>query len=67
MKGALLSNATVVALAHNHPSGNISPSKDDDMLTRKIAEACRTMRLHFLDHVIITDGDYYSYREQGKI
>lgn len=67
MKEALLSNATVVALAHNHPSGNISPSKDDDMLTRKIAEACRTMRLHFLDHVIITDGDYYSYREQGKI
>jgi DNA repair protein RadC len=67
MKEALLSNATVVALAHNHPSGNTSPSKDDDMLTRKIAEACRTMRLYFLDHVIITDGDYYSYREQGKI
>ena len=67
MKEALLSNATVVALAHNHPSGNISPSKDDDMLTRKISEACRTMRLYFLDHVIITDGNYYSYREQGKI
>ena len=67
MKEALLSNATVVALAHNHPSGNTSPSKDDDMLTRKIADACRTMRLYFLDHVIITDGDYYSYREQGKI
>ena len=67
MKEALLSNATVVALAHNHPSGNTSPSKDDDMLTRKIAEACRTMRLYFLDHVIISDGDYYSYREQGKI
>ena len=67
MKEALLSNATVVALAHNHPSGNTFPSKDDDMLTRKIADACRTMRLYFLDHVIITDGDYYSYREQGKI
>lgn len=67
MKEALLSNATVVALAHNHPSGNIFPSKDDDMLTKRIAEACRTMRLYFLDHVIITDGNYYSYREQGKL
>ncbi len=67
MKEALLSNATVVALAHNHPSGNTTPSKDDDALTRKISEACRTMRLHFLDHVIITDGNYYSYREQGKL
>ncbi len=67
MKEALLNNATVIAVAHNHPSGNVRPSRDDDQLTRKICEACSTMRIHFLDHVIITDGDYYSYREQGKI
>ena len=67
MKEALLNNATVVALAHNHPSGNTSPSPDDNALTRKIAEACGTMRIHFLDHVIITDGNYYSFREQGKL
>ena len=67
MKEALLNNATVIAVAHNHPSGNVRPSRDDDMLTRKIREACQTMRIHFLDHVIITDGNYYSYREQGKL
>ncbi len=67
MKEALLNNATVVALAHNHPSGNTSPSPDDNALTRKVAEACGTMRIHFLDHVIITDGNYYSFREQGKL
>ena len=67
MKEALMCNATVVAIAHNHPSGNVRPSRDDEQLTRKISEACQTMRLYFLDHVIITDGDYYSFREQGKI
>ena len=67
MKEALLNNATVIALAHNHPSGNTKPSRDDEMLTKKINEACNTMRIYFLDHVIITDGNYYSFREQGKI
>ncbi|MBR4573147.1 MAG: DNA repair protein RadC [Prevotella sp.] len=67
MKEALLNNATVIALAHNHPSGNLSPSRDDEMLTKKISEACRTMRIHFLDHVIITDGQYYSFRDNNKI
>lgn len=67
MKEALLCNATVIALAHNHPSGNAVPSHEDENLTRRINEACRTMRIHFLDHVIITDGHYYSFHEQGKI
>jgi len=67
MKEALLANATTIALAHNHPSGNVHPSRDDERLTRKVSEACDTMRLHLLDHVIITDGNYYSFREQGKL
>ena len=67
MKEALMNNATVIAIAHNHPSGNTHPSREDEVLTRKIGEACRTMRIHFLDHVIITDGNYYSFSEQGKI
>ena len=67
MKEALLNNATVIAISHNHPSGNIRPSRDDDMLTRKISEACATMRIHFLDHVIVTDGDYFSYRDNGRL
>jgi DNA repair protein RadC len=66
MKEAVLSNCTILAVCHNHPSGNLSPSKSDDELTRSIKRACELMRIHFLDHVIITDGQYYSYHELGK-
>ncbi|MGN1374976.1 MAG: DNA repair protein RadC [Prevotella sp.] len=67
VKNALICNATVVALCHNHPSNNPHPSGDDDNLTRCISDACKIMRLHFLDHLIITDGHYYSYREEGRM
>ena len=67
VKHALLCNATVVALCHNHPSGNARPSGDDDRLTQRMKEACKVMRLHFLDHIIITDGRYYSYSEEGRL
>lgn len=67
LKEALLSNATVIAICHNHPSGSITPSTDDDRLTDRVKAACQTMRIYFLDHIIITDGDYYSYRDNGKI
>lgn len=67
MKEAVLSNCTILAVCHNHPSGNLSPSKADDDLTKGIKRACELMRIHFLDHVIITDGQYYSYHELGKV
>ena len=67
MREAVLCNATILAACHNHPSGSLSPSRADDELTRAIKEACRVMRIHFLDHVIVTDGAYMSYREQGKL
>ena len=67
MREAVLSNATILAACHNHPSGSLSPSKQDDMLTQSIKRACEVMRIHFLDHVIVTDGAYVSYRELGKI
>ena len=67
IKEAVLCNATVVALAHNHPSGNIQPSGNDDQITRQVQRACDAMRLHFLDHVIVTDGAYFSYHESGKL
>ena len=67
MREAVLCNATILAACHNHPSGSLSPSRADDELTRAIKEACRLMRIHFLDHVIVTDGAYISYREQGKL
>ena len=66
MKEAVLANCTILAVCHNHPSGNLSPSKADDELTRGLKRACELMQIHFLDHVIITDGQYYSYHELGK-
>ncbi len=66
MKEAVLANATILAVCHNHPSGNLSPSSQDDHLTKDIKRACEMMRIHFLDHVIITDGQYYSYHESGR-
>lgn len=67
MREAVLANATIVVACHNHPSGSIRPSKQDDMLTKSLQAACSTMRLHFLDHVIVADGCYYSYHEEGKL
>ena len=66
IREAVLANCTILAVCHNHPSGNLSPSRQDDDLTRSIRRACEVMSIHFLDHVIITDGHYYSYHEQGK-
>ena len=67
MREAVLCNATIIACVHNHPSGSLSPSKCDEDLTRAIKNACDIMRIHFLDHVIVTDGNYYSFHELGKI
>ena len=66
MKEAVLVNATILAVCHNHPSGKLAPSKADDDLTRSIKQACELMRIHFMDHIIITDGQYYSYHELGR-
>ena len=65
MKEAVLANTTILAVCHNHPSGNLKPSRQDDELTKSIKRACELMHIHFLDHVIITDGQYYSYHESG--
>ncbi len=67
MREALLNNATAIALCHNHPSGNANPSRDDDRLTQSVKAAAETMRIHLADHVIVTDGKYYSYLEHGKL
>ncbi len=67
LKHALLNNATVIALCHNHPSGNTHPSKEDDRLTERFKKASDLMRISLLDHVIVTDGNYYSYRDEGRL
>ena len=67
IREAVLANATILAVCHNHPSGSLKPSAMDNDLTYSIQNACRLMRIRFLDHVIITDGAYYSYHEEGII
>ncbi len=66
MREAVLNNATILTCVHNHPSGSIRPSRADEEITRAIKNACQLMRIHFADHVIITDGAYYSFHEEGK-
>ena len=67
IKKALLNNATIIALCHNHPSNNPTPSKQDDQLTLNVKKACDVMRLFFMDHIIVTDGHYYSYHDKGRL
>lgn len=65
LKHAILQNATVIAMVHNHPSGNRNPSSEDRRLTEKLAQACKMMNIHLLDHVIIAGNSYYSFRDEG--
>ena len=67
MREAVMSGATIMAFVHNHPSGNTQPSKADDMLTQQIAKASQIMRIFFMDHVIVTDGSFYSYHDKGRL
>lgn len=67
MKEALLANATILCLCHNHPSNNPRPSLNDDQITERLKKACNVMRIHLADHIIVTDGQYYSYQENGKL
>ena len=63
-KLAVLQNAASVILVHNHPSGNPMPSKEDLILTRRLAEAGRLLQIDVLDHIIIGDNTYFSILKQ---
>lgn len=68
MQAALVTNATSIILAHNHPSGNIYPSSQDDSLTKRIKSACELMDIRLLDHIIVTPFDsFYSYCNEGRL
>lgn len=64
---ALQSGACGLIVAHNHPSGNITPSQADKDLTRKIKHGAETLDLRFLDHLIITKNNFYSFNANGLI
>ena len=59
--------AVAIAVAHNHPSGNVEPSPEDDEVTRRLREAGEIVGIPVLDHVIIGGYSYYSYLESGRI
>ncbi len=67
IKRALLENAEGLAMCHNHPSGNLRPSPQDDNITRKLAEACKAMDIRMLDHLIVTTRGFYSYNDEGRL
>ena len=64
---AILNNATSVVLAHNHPSGDPKPSKEDNAMTKKLAAVGSILGIKVMDHIIIGDGEYFSYRESSDI
>lgn len=67
MKIALEEYATGIILAHNHPSGNLNPSRDDYRLTEKIKTAARTLDIELLDHLILNQKSYFSFADEGKL
>ena len=67
MQGALLANASVIILAHNHPSGNLNPSLEDRKLTEQVAEASKLFEIRVLDHLIVTSESFYSLSDNGYI
>lgn len=67
LREALIRQSPVIALAHNHPSGNIHPSTSDNRLTERLHKACKMMDIRLLDHIIVTDERYYSYSDEGLL
>jgi DNA repair protein RadC len=62
-----LANAAAIVLPHNHPSGDPAPSPDDMALTRRLIDAGKLLGVDVLDHIIIGDGRYVSFREMGRL
>jgi DNA repair protein RadC len=66
-KLAIDNNATGLVLGHNHPSGNIQPSEQDNKLTAKLAAAGKLLDINVLDHIIVGEEDYYSFADDGRM
>lgn len=65
LKKALQENAVSLILCHNHPSGNLRPSRADEELTAKIKEAARFLDIKVIDHVIVSEEGYFSFADEG--
>jgi len=67
MKTAIEYLASGIIVCHNHPSGNLNPSESDNKITQKIKEAGNLMDIQLLDHLIISEKDYYSFADNGLL
>ena len=67
LQAALLTNSVAIILAHNHPSGNPRPSRQDMEITKQVKDAAKLMRITVIDHLILTDAGYYSFADEGQL
>ncbi len=67
VKNAVLENAQAIILCHNHPSGNLRPSRSDDEITTTCKRACELLDIKMLDHVILSSRGYYSYADECRL
>ena len=67
IKIALENSASAIAVCHNHPSGSLTPSKQDIAVTQKIKNACALMDIRFLDHLIVTGTESFSVVDKGML
>jgi len=67
IRKVLENEAGAILLCHNHPSGNLNPSKEDISITRKIKEACDTIDVSIHDHLILAGNGYYSFADHGHM
>jgi len=65
--GALQKYAAGIICAHNHPSGTLTPSREDQLFTQSLSQACKLMNLKLLDHIIVGLDGYYSFVDQGEL
>jgi len=65
LKKALEEDATSIVLCHNHPSGNLHPSRADEELTKKIKEAASYFDIKIIDHIIVSEEGFYSFADEG--
>lgn len=67
LREAILQRATGMVLIHNHPSGNPTPSAGDKRVTTAVSKGAQTMNIRLSDHIIVCDGAYYSFADEGDL
>lgn len=67
LRYAIENLATAIILVHNHPSGNLMPSREDDNQTERIAKAAKLFDIQLVDHLIVAAGNFYSYANEGRL